>query len=159
MRAKAYCDHSSIRDHWTMRCMSICPDPVVSLKEDIPEFWNVLKILETFDLTNSAIVISLTVIEACFLRAILLERFLRVISIFEKAKVMRVTQNYNHRLCHAEMPPTEMSERSQLYSKSIPHTPSRQIEPIGGITGHHIPTQTRKIGLSQLIRTVQDTMI
>ncbi|GFT60730.1 hypothetical protein TNCV_3584411 [Trichonephila clavipes] len=31
-RAKAYCAHPSIRDHWALRCMSRCPDQVVSLK-------------------------------------------------------------------------------------------------------------------------------
>ncbi|GFV54371.1 hypothetical protein TNCV_4517681 [Trichonephila clavipes] len=32
MRARAYCAHPSIRGHWTLRCMSRCPDQVVSLK-------------------------------------------------------------------------------------------------------------------------------
>ncbi|GFY29983.1 hypothetical protein TNCV_4072961 [Trichonephila clavipes] len=32
MRVRAYCAHPSIRDHWTLRCMSRCPDQVVSLK-------------------------------------------------------------------------------------------------------------------------------
>ncbi|GFT54380.1 hypothetical protein TNCV_2727171 [Trichonephila clavipes] len=31
MRARAYCAHPSIRDHWALRCMSRCPDQVVSL--------------------------------------------------------------------------------------------------------------------------------
>ncbi|GFW30525.1 hypothetical protein TNCV_454631 [Trichonephila clavipes] len=26
MKAKAYCVHLSIRDHWALRCMSRCPD-------------------------------------------------------------------------------------------------------------------------------------
>ncbi|PRD31051.1 UNVERIFIED_CONTAM: hypothetical protein NCL1_24535 [Trichonephila clavipes] len=34
MRARAYCAHPSIRDHWVLRCMGRCPDPVVSLKRD-----------------------------------------------------------------------------------------------------------------------------
>ncbi|GFU54310.1 hypothetical protein TNCV_576861 [Trichonephila clavipes] len=34
MRAKAYCAHLSIRDHWALRCMSTCPDQVVSLKRN-----------------------------------------------------------------------------------------------------------------------------
>ncbi|GFW57768.1 hypothetical protein TNCV_2926871 [Trichonephila clavipes] len=34
MRASAYCAHLSIRDHWALRCMSRCPDQVVSLKRD-----------------------------------------------------------------------------------------------------------------------------
>ncbi|GFS85613.1 hypothetical protein TNCV_2794481 [Trichonephila clavipes] len=34
MRAKAYCAHSNIRDHWTLRYMSRCPDQVVSLKNN-----------------------------------------------------------------------------------------------------------------------------
>ncbi|GFT62523.1 uncharacterized protein TNCV_3580621 [Trichonephila clavipes] len=34
MRARAYCALPSIRDHWTLRCMSRCPDQVVSLKLD-----------------------------------------------------------------------------------------------------------------------------
>ncbi|GFT23391.1 transposase [Trichonephila clavipes] len=34
MRARAYCAHPSIRDHWALRCMSRCPDQVVSLKRD-----------------------------------------------------------------------------------------------------------------------------
>ncbi|GFU13852.1 uncharacterized protein TNCV_940381 [Trichonephila clavipes] len=36
MRAKVYCAHPSIRDHWALRCMSRCPDRVVSLKRDLP---------------------------------------------------------------------------------------------------------------------------
>ncbi|GFX63522.1 putative transposable element [Trichonephila clavipes] len=32
MRARAYCVHPSLRDHWILRCMSRCPDQVVSLK-------------------------------------------------------------------------------------------------------------------------------
>ncbi|GFW33723.1 hypothetical protein TNCV_4051721 [Trichonephila clavipes] len=35
MRARAYCVHPSIRDHWTLRYMSRCPDQVVSLKQDL----------------------------------------------------------------------------------------------------------------------------
>ncbi|GFW93701.1 uncharacterized protein TNCV_4542281 [Trichonephila clavipes] len=34
MRAKAYCAHPSIRDHMALRCMSRCPDQVVSQKRD-----------------------------------------------------------------------------------------------------------------------------
>ncbi|GFT18212.1 hypothetical protein TNCV_183641 [Trichonephila clavipes] len=34
MRARAYCTHPSIRDHWALRYMSRCPDQVVSLKRD-----------------------------------------------------------------------------------------------------------------------------
>ncbi|GFS79289.1 hypothetical protein TNCV_4409451 [Trichonephila clavipes] len=34
MKARAYCAHPSIRDHWGLRCMSRCPDQVVSLKRD-----------------------------------------------------------------------------------------------------------------------------
>ncbi|GFY34629.1 hypothetical protein TNCV_1373201 [Trichonephila clavipes] len=34
MRARAYCAHPSIRDHLGLRCMSRCPDQVVSLKRD-----------------------------------------------------------------------------------------------------------------------------
>ncbi|GFT30456.1 hypothetical protein TNCV_2377441 [Trichonephila clavipes] len=34
MRPGAYCAHSSIRDHWALRCMSRCPEQVVSLKRD-----------------------------------------------------------------------------------------------------------------------------
>ncbi|GFW28016.1 hypothetical protein TNCV_768961 [Trichonephila clavipes] len=34
MRARAYCGHPSIRDHWALRTMSRCPDQVVSLKRD-----------------------------------------------------------------------------------------------------------------------------
>ncbi|GFX95542.1 hypothetical protein TNCV_4825571 [Trichonephila clavipes] len=34
MRARAYCAHPSIRDHWALRCMSRCLDQVVSLKRD-----------------------------------------------------------------------------------------------------------------------------
>ncbi|GFW12049.1 hypothetical protein TNCV_4531141 [Trichonephila clavipes] len=37
MRARAYCAHPSIRDNWALRCMSRCPDQVVSLKRD-PQF-------------------------------------------------------------------------------------------------------------------------
>ncbi|GFU18846.1 hypothetical protein TNCV_1085841 [Trichonephila clavipes] len=32
MRATVYC-HLSIRDHWALRCMSRCPDQVVSQKQ------------------------------------------------------------------------------------------------------------------------------
>ncbi|GFV91433.1 uncharacterized protein TNCV_899501 [Trichonephila clavipes] len=32
--ARAYCAHHSIRDHLALRCMSRCPDQVVSLKRD-----------------------------------------------------------------------------------------------------------------------------
>ncbi|GFW25052.1 hypothetical protein TNCV_3155551 [Trichonephila clavipes] len=35
MSARAYCDRPSIRDHWTLRCMSRCPDQVVSVKRDL----------------------------------------------------------------------------------------------------------------------------
>ncbi|GFS75823.1 hypothetical protein TNCV_4665001 [Trichonephila clavipes] len=38
MRAKAYCAHLSIRNHWTLRCMSRCSDQVVSLKRKPPVF-------------------------------------------------------------------------------------------------------------------------
>ncbi|GFW84111.1 cyclin-dependent kinase-like 1 [Trichonephila clavipes] len=34
MRVRAYCAHPSIRDYWALRCMSRCPDRVVSLKRD-----------------------------------------------------------------------------------------------------------------------------
>ncbi|GFW24796.1 uncharacterized protein TNCV_1960631 [Trichonephila clavipes] len=34
MRARAYCAHPSIRDYWTLRCMSRCPDQVDSVKRD-----------------------------------------------------------------------------------------------------------------------------
>ncbi|GFX25945.1 hypothetical protein TNCV_2303271 [Trichonephila clavipes] len=34
MRARALCAHPSIPDHWALRCMNRCPDPVVSLKRD-----------------------------------------------------------------------------------------------------------------------------
>ncbi|GFX12268.1 hypothetical protein TNCV_63141 [Trichonephila clavipes] len=34
MRDRAYCAHSSIQDPWVLRCMSRCPDQVVSLKRD-----------------------------------------------------------------------------------------------------------------------------
>ncbi|GFV81331.1 integrase catalytic domain-containing protein [Trichonephila clavipes] len=34
MRARTYYAHPSIRDHWVLRCMSRCPDQVVSLKRD-----------------------------------------------------------------------------------------------------------------------------
>ncbi|GFY28411.1 hypothetical protein TNCV_1970661 [Trichonephila clavipes] len=34
MRARAYCAHPSIRYHWALRCMSRCPNQVVSLKRD-----------------------------------------------------------------------------------------------------------------------------
>ncbi|GFX38241.1 gamma-aminobutyric acid type B receptor subunit 1 [Trichonephila clavipes] len=34
MRARAYCAHPSIRDHWVMRCRSRCPDQMVCLKRD-----------------------------------------------------------------------------------------------------------------------------
>ncbi|GFV54497.1 transposable element Tc3 transposase [Trichonephila clavipes] len=34
MRAKAYCAHPSIRDHWMLRCISRCPNQVISLKRD-----------------------------------------------------------------------------------------------------------------------------
>ncbi|GFU67671.1 hypothetical protein TNCV_1644201 [Trichonephila clavipes] len=33
LRARAYCAHPSLRDHWALRCMSRCPDQVVSLKQ------------------------------------------------------------------------------------------------------------------------------
>ncbi|GFU50315.1 HTH_Tnp_Tc3_2 domain-containing protein [Trichonephila clavipes] len=36
MRARAYCAHPSIRDHWALRCMNICTDQVVSLQRDPP---------------------------------------------------------------------------------------------------------------------------
>ncbi|GFW09207.1 hypothetical protein TNCV_2101611 [Trichonephila clavipes] len=32
MRARTYCAHPSIRDHWSQRCMSRRPDQVVRLK-------------------------------------------------------------------------------------------------------------------------------
>ncbi|GFT99028.1 uncharacterized protein TNCV_3794061 [Trichonephila clavipes] len=38
MKARAYCAHPSIRDHWALRCMSRCPDQVVSLKRDLECF-------------------------------------------------------------------------------------------------------------------------
>ncbi|GFW71728.1 uncharacterized protein TNCV_219421 [Trichonephila clavipes] len=31
---RAYCAHPSIHDHWVLRCMSRCPDQVVSLTRD-----------------------------------------------------------------------------------------------------------------------------
>ncbi|GFX12347.1 putative DD41D transposase [Trichonephila clavipes] len=31
MRARAYCSHPNIRGHWALRCMSRCPDQVISL--------------------------------------------------------------------------------------------------------------------------------
>ncbi|GFV47866.1 uncharacterized protein TNCV_3414831 [Trichonephila clavipes] len=34
MGARAYCAHPSTRDLWALRCMSRCPDQVVSLKRD-----------------------------------------------------------------------------------------------------------------------------
>ncbi|GFU57731.1 retrovirus-related Pol polyprotein from transposon TNT 1-94 [Trichonephila clavipes] len=34
MRAKAFFAHPNIRDHWALRCMSRCPDQVVSWKRD-----------------------------------------------------------------------------------------------------------------------------
>ncbi|GFX93407.1 hypothetical protein TNCV_152131 [Trichonephila clavipes] len=34
MRIRAYCTYPSIREHWALRCMSRCPDQVVSLKQD-----------------------------------------------------------------------------------------------------------------------------
>ncbi|GFS51438.1 hypothetical protein TNCV_549011 [Trichonephila clavipes] len=34
MRARVYCAHPSIRDHWALRYMSRCPDQVISLKRD-----------------------------------------------------------------------------------------------------------------------------
>ncbi|GFS64320.1 uncharacterized protein TNCV_3955231 [Trichonephila clavipes] len=35
MRARAYCAHPSMwDDHWVLRCMSRCPEQVVSLKRD-----------------------------------------------------------------------------------------------------------------------------
>ncbi|GFU57146.1 hypothetical protein TNCV_1780081 [Trichonephila clavipes] len=34
MRARVYCAHPSTRDYWALRCMSRCPDQVVSLKRD-----------------------------------------------------------------------------------------------------------------------------
>ncbi|GFT02686.1 hypothetical protein TNCV_829541 [Trichonephila clavipes] len=34
MRARVYCAHLSIRDHWALRCMSRCTDQVVRLKRD-----------------------------------------------------------------------------------------------------------------------------
>ncbi|GFV03918.1 hypothetical protein TNCV_4227251 [Trichonephila clavipes] len=37
IRARAYCAHTSIRDHWALWCKSRCPDQVVSLKRD-PQF-------------------------------------------------------------------------------------------------------------------------
>ncbi|GFV36149.1 hypothetical protein TNCV_1974851 [Trichonephila clavipes] len=38
MRARAYCTHPSIREDWKLRCMSRCPDKVVSVKRDSPVF-------------------------------------------------------------------------------------------------------------------------
>ncbi|GFU15643.1 uncharacterized protein TNCV_1294861 [Trichonephila clavipes] len=35
MRARNYCAHHNIRDHWTLRCMNRCPDLVVCLKRDL----------------------------------------------------------------------------------------------------------------------------
>ncbi|GFW34209.1 hypothetical protein TNCV_384251 [Trichonephila clavipes] len=37
MRARAYCAHPRIRDHWVIRCMSRSPDQVLSLRRD-PQF-------------------------------------------------------------------------------------------------------------------------
>ncbi|GFU71749.1 hypothetical protein TNCV_1955101 [Trichonephila clavipes] len=36
MRARAYCAHSSICDHWALRCMSRCPNQVFRLKQHHP---------------------------------------------------------------------------------------------------------------------------
>ncbi|GFV00483.1 hypothetical protein TNCV_3644611 [Trichonephila clavipes] len=38
MRARDYCAYTSIRDHWALRCMSRCPDQVVSLNA-MPKLW------------------------------------------------------------------------------------------------------------------------
>ncbi|GFU46935.1 hypothetical protein TNCV_111051 [Trichonephila clavipes] len=35
MRVRAYCAHLSICDHWALRCISRCPDPVISFKRDL----------------------------------------------------------------------------------------------------------------------------
>ncbi|GFW98995.1 hypothetical protein TNCV_1782141 [Trichonephila clavipes] len=35
MRTRAYCAHPSVHDRWALRCMSRCPDQVLSLKRDI----------------------------------------------------------------------------------------------------------------------------
>ncbi|GFV55904.1 hypothetical protein TNCV_1390201 [Trichonephila clavipes] len=35
MRARNYCAHPNIRDHWTLRCMNRCPDLMVCLKRDL----------------------------------------------------------------------------------------------------------------------------
>ncbi|GFV83068.1 hypothetical protein TNCV_2801941, partial [Trichonephila clavipes] len=37
MRAKAYCDHLSILDHWVLRCVSTCPGGVSGLKVYSPQ--------------------------------------------------------------------------------------------------------------------------
>ncbi|GFU92593.1 hypothetical protein TNCV_4795211 [Trichonephila clavipes] len=34
MRARAYCAHTNICDHWALRCVTRCPDQVASLKQD-----------------------------------------------------------------------------------------------------------------------------
>ncbi|GFT17110.1 hypothetical protein TNCV_4738361 [Trichonephila clavipes] len=34
MRFRAYCAHPSKRDHWALKCMSRCPDLMVSLKRE-----------------------------------------------------------------------------------------------------------------------------
>ncbi|GFW78552.1 hypothetical protein TNCV_2243521 [Trichonephila clavipes] len=34
MKARSYCAHPRLRDHWGQRCMSRCPDQVVSLKRN-----------------------------------------------------------------------------------------------------------------------------
>ncbi|GFY27334.1 uncharacterized protein TNCV_2069541 [Trichonephila clavipes] len=34
MRVRAYCAHPSICDHWVLKCMSRCPEQVVSRKRD-----------------------------------------------------------------------------------------------------------------------------
>ncbi|GFT16469.1 hypothetical protein TNCV_281101 [Trichonephila clavipes] len=49
MRARAYCAHPSIRDHWVLRCMSRCPDQVVSLKDELNMF---LQNVEEWSETN-----------------------------------------------------------------------------------------------------------
>ncbi|GFX49272.1 hypothetical protein TNCV_3333901 [Trichonephila clavipes] len=60
------------------------------------ELFTVVDDRETLDLpTPTAIARSLTVIEACSLRTIILERFLGVTFIFEQAKAVRVTRNVN----------------------------------------------------------------
>ncbi|GFT07661.1 putative endonuclease-reverse transcriptase [Trichonephila clavipes] len=51
MRARAYCAHPSIRDHWELRYMSRSPDQVVSLNLTLSETKIVVKVQN--DLSDS----------------------------------------------------------------------------------------------------------